>query len=168
MAAEHLRLKLSSLMEVGRLNRRDAAAALEAVGGDFLRAAAHVGVGLLPIVERAVGLPNRNNDCFWLASFQCLRHAPGLAAALCGCTHRRGQRPAVSLLDATANLLLALERVQPYDGRQGGALSRRSPELQDFILRCAAELPALDQTGSGGLQPLVVTNARRQRQQVRH
>eukprot|EP01052_Picozoa_sp_SAG31_P025999 SAG31_NODE_2322_length_5941_cov_4.156624_3_plen_360_part_00 len=111
--------------------------------------------------RQPVGLPNRCNDCFWLSAFQCLRHTPRFAEAVCGLVATRGQRPAGSLLAATSNLLLLMDRVY---GRGQECVPYRSAEVREFIRLCAAELPALDQTAYG-LRPLLQLEDRRQRQQ---
>ena len=70
------RAKLQSLMDMGPISRQAAAAALKACRGDFLAAAEHAMVPTLAAVERAVGLPNRCNDCFWWPSTSTVHPSP--------------------------------------------------------------------------------------------
>jgi hypothetical protein len=73
--------QLTSYSDVGVA---EAEAALGRCGGDFMEAALSLGIRfeLGHEASAPVGLPNRCNDCFWLATTQALRHLPGFARAV--------------------------------------------------------------------------------------
>lgn len=137
--------------------QRTAAATVEATLGNFRAAAEALDFELqvAPYVGSPIGLPNRSNDCFWLATLQCLRHLPGFAHTVTASMECALQRPPVNVAHALANLLLRMEREEYADH-----LSSRCPELSEFIQICAKNLPK-DFDGHA----LVHSNYRRQAQE---
>eukprot|EP00928_Gymnodinium_smaydae_P100376 TRINITY_DN9830_c0_g1_i1.p1 TRINITY_DN9830_c0_g1~~TRINITY_DN9830_c0_g1_i1.p1 ORF type:complete len:567 (+),score=106.44 TRINITY_DN9830_c0_g1_i1:111-1811(+) len=114
-------------------------------------------------VGRPVGLPNRNNDCFWLAALQCLRHTPGFLNALSSALPKgeprraRGRVPA-NLAESLAQLYASMSLAE-----DSGCLQADDDALvyfRDFAMR---GLPASD-----GKQPLVQAERYHQRQQDTH
>ena len=101
--------KLRQLQACG-VDRPKAFEALVAAEGDFLEAARSLGVTfkIADLCGGALGMPNRCNDCFWLATCQALRHIPGFAKATCESVLRAGEQPAASAPHALANLFLAM------------------------------------------------------------
>jgi ubiquitin C-terminal hydrolase len=139
------------------VHQTDAVEALKAAGGDFRQAAQALDFDLQVasrFVRAPIGLPNRSNDCFWLATVQCLRHVPGFAQTVTACTERALQRPPLNVAHALANLLLRMERQ-----READYLSLRCPELHDFIRICERNLPKDDG------HALVQSNFQRQEQE---
>eukprot|EP01043_Picozoa_sp_COSAG02_P050030 COSAG02_NODE_5092_length_4640_cov_3.630478_2_plen_558_part_00 len=128
------------LMMLG-VNQTEAAAVVTITKGDFRAAAQALDFQLRVArsVRAPIGLPNRSNDCFWLATVQCLRHLPGFAQTVTMSTENALQRPPVNVAHALANLLLRMERQ-----READHLSSRCLELIDFIRICSQNLPKDD------------------------
>lgn len=131
---------IKHLMLLG-VSQRRAAEVVELTKGDFRAAAQELNFELqvATSVRAPIGLPNRSNDCFWLATIQCLRHLPRFARMVTSSTERALQRPPVNVAHALANLLLRMERQRDADH-----LSSRCPELNDFIRICERNLPKDD------------------------
>eukprot|EP00927_Polykrikos_kofoidii_P028230 TRINITY_DN24688_c0_g1_i2.p1 TRINITY_DN24688_c0_g1~~TRINITY_DN24688_c0_g1_i2.p1 ORF type:complete len:625 (+),score=83.91 TRINITY_DN24688_c0_g1_i2:114-1988(+) len=110
-------------------------------------------------VGRPVGLPNRSNDCFWLAALQCLRHSPNfprvLSAAL-PASHLNTQPQ--NLNQALAKLLLSMELAE-----SDGAVHADCEALAQFREFAMQTLPASD-----GTRKLVQKEQWAQRQQDTH
>lgn len=139
--AQEARLRVTQqLIRLG-VHQREASAVAEATNGDFRAAAQALDFELdvAQYVRAPIGLPNRCNDCFWLATVQCLRHLPGFARAVTTSMETALQRPPVNVAHALANLLLRMERQRDAD-----YLSSRCPELGDFIGTCERNLPKDD------------------------
>lgn len=128
------------LMMLG-VTQTEAAAVVKITNGDFRAAAQALDFQLrvAKSVRAPIGLPNRCNDCFWLATIQCLRHLPGFAHTVTASTKTALQRPPVNVAHALANLLLRMERERETDH-----LSSRCPELNEFIRICSRNLPKDD------------------------
>ena len=143
------------LMSVG-VSQRNALEALDANQCDFRTAAQALDLQLdVPqFVRSPIGLPNRSNDCFWLATVQCLRHVPGFSQTVTASMDTALQRPPQNVAHALANLLLRMERQRETD-----YLRRQCPELNDFIRMCERNLPKDDG------HSLVQSNFRRQEQE---
>eukprot|EP01047_Picozoa_sp_COSAG01_P060546 COSAG01_NODE_7436_length_3212_cov_8.427241_2_plen_488_part_00 len=83
--AERVRRAIvEQLTSYGDVGAAEAEAALGRCGGNFMEAALSLGIRfeLGHEASAPVGLPNRCNDCFWLATTQALRHLPGFAKAV--------------------------------------------------------------------------------------
>lgn len=104
------------------------------------------------VVRRAVGLRNRNTDCFWIAALQCLRHTPGFAKAL---------TPAIQEADAT--LVGALGRVFYAMQESETSDAVRPDALENFRHTAMKDMPASDNGRS-----LVQEMGRYQKQQDTH
>eukprot|EP00929_Paragymnodinium_shiwhaense_P079118 TRINITY_DN41133_c0_g1_i1.p1 TRINITY_DN41133_c0_g1~~TRINITY_DN41133_c0_g1_i1.p1 ORF type:complete len:574 (+),score=146.09 TRINITY_DN41133_c0_g1_i1:126-1847(+) len=109
-------------------------------------------------VGRPVGLPNRSNDCFWLAALQCLRHAPGFTAAMSLALPRSDDDTPENLVEAVALLFAKMEAAE-----QEGKLQEDCPVLRDLRSELMKALPASD---SG--KTLIQTSSGSQRQQDTH
>jgi len=105
-----------------------------------------------------VGLPNRGNDCFWLAAVQCLRHTPGFAAAISGALDAP-EPPEPDLAGALARLLQAMDRAEGGEA----ALEPEDEALGRFREAASEALPASD-----GGRRLVQRDLAEQRQQDTH
>jgi len=104
---------------------------------------------------KPIGLPNRGNDCFWLAALQCLRHIPGITDAL-GAHHSESA-------DDLAAALAGLFRGMDMAAAEGRQISSEDAALSAFRRAAALSLPASD-----GGRHLVQEDEKEQQQQDTH
>lgn len=108
-------------------------------------------------VSRPVGLPNRQNDCFWLATLQCLRHTPGFVEALAPASPAPSTS-AANLLEAVAHLMQVMT-----DAEVSGQLSSDNEAVSEFRYHAMNDLPASDKQSK-----LIQSETGLQRQQDAH
>lgn len=103
-----------------------------------------------------VGLPNRCNDCFWLAALQCLRHTPGFQEAVSSSL----EAPATSSSSGARAGADAGPAAAPSEGdrgagchRPGGGAAAPSAGKNDLARALAGLLRAMDDAeGIGKLE----------------
>jgi ubiquitin C-terminal hydrolase len=108
-------------------------------------------------VNRPVGLPNRQNDCFWLATLQCLRHTPGFVEAIAPAAPA-SSASATNLLEAVANLMQVMTEAEV-----SGPLTFDNEAVSEFRFHAMNALPASDKKSK-----LIQSDSALQRQQDAH
>lgn len=119
-------------------------------------ASAAVTPGVRVRVSRPVGLPNRSNDCFWLAALQALRHTPGFVTTLSSAITDR--ESSGDMCEALARLMQHMEFAEAE-----ASVPYNSEPLGEFRFHAFEALPASD-----GNRKLVQWESSAQRQQDTH
>mmetsp|Transcript_25910 Transcript_25910/g.59849 ORF Transcript_25910/g.59849 Transcript_25910/m.59849 type:complete len:673 (-) Transcript_25910:100-2118(-) len=142
--AEQAEVPQSESQTNGSASTNASAPVLEADSGDSHDAVECRGavywqpIPLMLEVQQPIGLPNRGNDCFWLAPLQCLRHAPGFSAVLSAAL-RPPEQPAQSITQALARILSVMSGEAP-GSTATSQIELNAPALQEFRLHAMTDM----------------------------